>query len=130
MEFSIEQLNIINNRLAKGESIRSISTDLKLNKSTISTTFRKHGYIFIKETKQFDLMPLTVQTEIVANKPVKENIFKIPTKTKKKIETKAFNVVMKLSLVDKIDLIAQSKGYSRNGIINIMCEVFLSNMDK
>jgi len=128
------KIEYVNNRLAKGESIRTISTDLKLNKSTISSLFKKNGYIFSKESKSFvksDIEP-TVQTEIVANKPslAKEDIFKIPTKTKKKIETKAFNVVMKLSLVDKIDEIAKSKGYSRNQIISIMCNLFVDNYNK
>jgi IS30 family transposase len=133
MDFSIEEVNNINNRLANGESIRSISTDLKLNKSTISDLFKKNGYNYNASTRQYvssEAKP-TIQTKIVANKTslVRDDIFKIPAKTKKKTETKAFNVVMKLSLVDKIDTIAKSKGYSRNQIINLMCDIFVDNME-
>jgi len=130
MEFTIENLNMINNRLAKGESIRTISADLKLNKSTISTTFRKHGYVFSKESKQFDLMPPTVQNENVANNIslTKEGIFNIPTKTKIKVVNKAFNVVMRESLASQLDKLAKEKNYSRNEIINIMCEYCINNM--
>lgn len=128
MEFNIENLNMINNRLTNGESIRTISTDLGLNKSTISTTFRKHGYAFNKETKQFDLIPPSNCTKTVTtvdHKPV----FSIPTKTKTKTTTKAFNVVMKEILVNQLDILAKSKNYSRNEIINIMCEYCLKNMN-
>ena len=134
MEFSIEEVININSRLSNGESIRAISLDLKLNKSTISDLFKKNGYIYNSTTRQYVSIEdkPTTQTKKVANKTslVKEDIFKIPTKTKKKIETKAFNIVMKLELVDKIDIIAKSKGYSRNNIINFMCNVFVDNMDK
>ena len=134
MEFSIEEVTNINDRLANGESIRAISLDLKLNKSTITDLFKKNGYIYNSTTRQYVSIEdkPTTQTKKVANKTslVKEDIFKIPTKTKKKIETKAFNIVMKLELVDKIDIIAKSKGYSRNNIINFMCNVFVDNMDK
>lgn len=131
MEF-LSKVDYINNRLANNESIRTISTDLKLNKSTISTTFKKQGYTFSKENKSFiksDIEP-TVQTEIVANKSslIKEDIFKIPTKTKKKIETKAFNVVMQNELVDRLDQIGKEKGYSRNQLINYIVETFVYNM--
>ncbi|MBY9013594.1 MAG: hypothetical protein KGD70_14565 [Candidatus Lokiarchaeota archaeon] len=134
MEFSIEEVININSRLSNGESIRAISLDLKLNKSTITDLFKKNGYIYNSTTRQYVSIEdkPTTQTKKVANKTslVKEDIFKIPTKTKKKIETKAFNIVMKLELVDKIDIIAKSKGYSRNNIINFMCNVFVDNMDK
>ena len=132
MEFSIEEVNKVNNRLSKGESIRTISTDLKLNKSTISDLFKKNGYIYNSTTRQYVSIEdkPTTQTKKVANKTslVKEDIFKIPTKTKKKITKKAFNVVMELSLVDKLDHICNEKGYSRNQLINYIVETFVNNI--
>ena len=132
MEFSIEEVININSRLSNGESIRTISTDLKLNKSTISDLFKKNGYIYNSTTRQYVSIEdkPTTQTKKVANKTslVKEDIFKIPTKTKKKIETKAFNIVMKLELVDKLDHICEEKHYSRNQLINYIVETFVNNI--
>ena len=125
---------MVNNSLADGGSIRSISTSLNLNKSTISSLFKKNGYLYDAETKSFVKSDELVidQTTKVDHKPslAKEDIFKIPIKTKKKIETKAFNVVMKLSLVDKIDILAKDRNYSRNQLINYICSFFIDNMDK
>ena len=132
MEFSIEEVININSRLSNGENIRTISTDLKLNKSTISDLFKKNGYIYNSTTRQYVSIEdkPTTQTKKVANKTslVKEDIFKIPTKTKKKITKKAFNVVMELSLVDKLDHICNEKGYSRNQLINYIVETFVNNI--
>jgi len=132
MEFSIEEVTNINNRLANGESIRAISTDLKLNKSTISDLFKKNGYVYSSATRQYVSIEdkPTTQTKKVANKTnlVKDDIFKIPTKTKKKITKKAFNVVMELDLVDRLDHICEEKHYSRNQLINYIVETFVNNI--
>jgi hypothetical protein len=132
MEFSIEEVININSRLSNGESIRAISLDLKLNKSTITDLFKKNGYIYNSTTRQYVSIEdkPTTQTKKVANKTslAKEDIFKIPTKTKKKIETKAFNIVMKLELVDRLDHICEEKHYSRNQLINYIVETFVNNI--
>ena len=132
MEFSIEEVININSRLSNGESIRAISLDLKLNKSTITDLFKKNGYIYNSTTRQYVSIEdkPTTQTKKVANKTslVKEDIFKIPTKTKKKITKKAFNVVMELDLVDRLDHICNEKGYSRNQLINYIVETFVNNI--
>ena len=132
MEFSIEEVININSRLSNGESIRTISLDLKLNKSTITDLFKKNGYIYNSTTRQYVSIEdkPTTQTKKVANKTslAKEDIFKIPTKTKKKITKKAFNVVMELDLVDRLDHICNEKGYSRNQLINYIVETFVNNI--
>lgn len=56
-------------------------------------------------------------------------VFNIPVKAKTKIATKAFNVVMPLTLVDKLDKICKKKGgYSRNELINMMCQLVVDNL--
>lgn len=49
----LSQLEYINNTLAKGESLRTISTKLAMSKTTIRDRFIKHGYVFNKELKQY-----------------------------------------------------------------------------
>ena len=127
-----QQLNYVNTRLQTGESIRTISTDLKLNKSTISDLFKKNGFNYNVATRQYisNVIKSTAQTKIVDHKasPVKESIFEIPIKTKKKITKKVFNVVMELDLVDRLDHICNEKGYSRNQLINYIVETFVNNI--
>jgi hypothetical protein len=131
-----EQLAHVNTRLDGGESMRSISSSLGIHKNTIPSLLTKNGYVLDKIAKQYILdssqqdQPTTKQ----ANKPIpvtsQDHIptFNIPTKTKIKTKTKAFNVIMKESLANNIDVLAKEKGYSRNEIINIMCEYCLNNM--
>lgn len=127
-----EQLCYVNNRLAQGGSMRGISTDLDIHKNTIPLLLTKNGYVLDKVAKQYILA--SSQDKEVVNKPVQANsqdhrpVFSIPTKTKTKITTKAFNVVMKESLANKLDILAKEKNYSRNEIINIMCEYCVNNM--
>lgn len=49
----LEQLEYINNELLKGESLRSISEKLSMSKTTIRDRFKKTGYIYSAETKQY-----------------------------------------------------------------------------
>lgn len=49
----LEQLEYINNELLKGESLRSISEKLSMSKTTIRDRFKKIGYIYNAETKQY-----------------------------------------------------------------------------
>ena len=54
----------------------------------------------------------------------------IPNKVNTKSNNRAFNVVMKNSLVEKLDKICRLKGgYSRNELINFMCDFCINNMD-
>lgn len=132
-----EQLDYINSRLLN-ESMRAISTDLGIHKNTIPTLFTRNGYIFSKETKQY------IKNEVLNDSQAKEPVtkpvlvnsqdhrpkFNIPLKTKDKIETKAFNLVMRKNLVKKLDKLCIDKGgYSRNELINIMCEYCINNME-
>lgn len=139
MEFNIEEVIKINSRLANGESIRAISLDLKLNKSTITDLFKKNGYNYNNATRQYVGGELDVKpkenpqvVEKLVNKPIPKDrlVFNIPVKTKKKIDTKAFNIVVNTKLVDKLDLICKDKNYSRNQLVNYILEFFVDNMEK
>jgi len=48
-----EQLEYINNILAKGEHLRNISSNLGISKINIHNRFIEQCYIFNKETKQY-----------------------------------------------------------------------------
>ncbi|MFV3031581.1 hypothetical protein [Clostridium botulinum] len=49
----LEQLEYVNNELIKGESLRNISSSLKMSKTTIRDRFKKIGYIFNAEQRQY-----------------------------------------------------------------------------
>jgi len=128
-----KQVNYINDMLLT-TSMRAISIAMDIHKNTIPSLFTKSGYSYDKINKQY-----TKNTEVAISQdkePVLKSsqdhrpVFSIPTKTKTKITNKAFNVVMKESLVNKIDLLASQKGYSRNQLINYICGYFIDNMDK
>ena len=137
MEFSIEEVTNINDRLANGESIRAISLDLKLNKSTITDLFKKNGYVYSSATRQYilddklDSKPTIKPTIKPAIKPtiVDKPILNIPFKKKTKTETKAFNVVINKGLVDKLDSIAKDRNYSRTQLIAFLLQWCIDNTD-
>lgn len=68
----------------------------------------------------------TIEKQV--DSPANSQVFSIPNKTKEKASTKAFNVVMDSDLVDKMDKLAKKKGYSRNQLINYMCNWCVQNM--
>ena len=129
-----EQVNYINNLLSQNESLRSISTRLSINKSTISSLFKKSNYIYDGVVKQFinnEVLDSKLDNKPqIVDKPVNKPILNIPFKNKTKTETKAFNIVVKLSLVNDLDKTARQKGYSRNELINYMLNFCNDNMDK
>lgn len=49
----IEQLEYVNSALKKGESLRSISAELKMSKTTIRDRFQKIGYKFEGSIRQY-----------------------------------------------------------------------------
>jgi len=61
------------------------------------------------------------------NAPSKK--FVIPYKNSNKPNTRAFNVVMTDMLVQRLDKLGKGKGYSRNEIINKMCQFAIDNME-
>lgn len=57
-------------------------------------------------------------------------VFSIPNKSKNKASTRSFNVVMDSEMVEKLDRICKKKGgYSRNELINMVCQIFVNNYD-
>lgn len=127
-----EQLQYINNRLAQGGSMRGISTDLGIHKNTIPSMLTKNGYVLDKIAKQY-ILDISQNNQPV-NKPIPVSsqqdkpMFSIPTKTKIKAKTKAFNLIMKEDLTNQLDELAKEKGYSRNELINYICNFFVDNM--
>ncbi|MCB2362201.1 DUF4250 domain-containing protein [Clostridium estertheticum] len=49
----MEQIGYVNTELKKGESLRSISQNLNMSKSTFRERFKKIGYIYNPKTKQY-----------------------------------------------------------------------------
>jgi len=134
MEFSIEEVDNINSRLSNGESIRTISTDLKLNKSTISDLFKKNGYMYDKGINKYilnDVADSTPVRKLVSkpqSKPQNKPILNVPLKIKTKTEMQAFNVVIKKSLVVKLDKIAKEKNYSRTQLVAYLIDWCLEQL--
>jgi len=131
-----KQVNYINDMLLT-TSMRAISIAMDIHKNTIPSLFTKAGYSYDKINKQYikNTEVAISQDKEIVNKPIPHSsqdhrpVFNIPTKTKIKIVNKAFNVVMRESLANELDQLAKKKNYSRNEIINIMCEYCLSNMN-
>lgn len=48
-----EQIQFVNNALAKGDSLRIISTNLNMSKTTIRDRFKKIGYVFNAKERQY-----------------------------------------------------------------------------
>lgn len=142
-----EQLDYINGRLLGGESMHTINSDLVIGKNTISIIFKEKGYFLDKTTKQYikcvsDDKPVikldnkskiksSKKTDIqLDNRPDNRPSFNIPIKIKTKTTNKAFNVVMNEDLVNKLDKLCKEKGgYSRNELINKMCEYCIDTMN-
>jgi len=147
-----EQLELVNNLLAQGQNVTKVADGLGIDRKTITRNFKKISYEYDYITKQYAKTNVS-QEQIKDNSPnidkPKANkklanrlanevatdldhstTFYIPIKTKLKASTKAFNVVMDKVLADKIDKLAKAKNYSRNQIINYMCEWCLDNNEK
>ena len=128
-----QQLNYVNTRLQTGESIRTISTDLKLNKSTISDLFKKNGYNYNNATRQYvvgELDNKPKEKSQVVEKLVNKPLLHIPTNIKTKEETQAFNVVLNKKLVIALDKKAIEKNYpSRTQLVAFLLQWCIDNMD-
>jgi len=153
-----EQIEYVNQLLKDGQSLRTISDNLNLSKSTIRERAKKIGYTYndvlkayTSELKEVIQIPPKDETNQLAkqedtkNDSVDKSIdkepkqdtkqddslkFSIPNKTKKKDDTQAFNIVMKRSLVKTIDKLSHKKGYSRTQMISLLCEMILNNMEE
>ncbi|ADZ22957.1 hypothetical protein BJV85_003840 [Clostridium acetobutylicum] len=62
-------------------------------------------------------------------KVVKEGTFKISKKKDEKSIKKTFNLYMDENLVKELDQICKKTGYSRNELINKMCDFCVNNID-
>jgi len=150
---AIVQVEYVNDLLAKEQTLTKITNDLEVVRSTLGRNFKKAGYAYDSTTKQFAKSTLPHESKInnkpnvgkkridhkvdyveadkIDHRPIRRLKFSIPIKTRLKNTTKAFNVVMDKTLVERIDKLAKLKGgYSRNQIINMMCEFSLDNMDE
>lgn len=58
-----------------------------------------------------------------------EDKFKLAKKKEDKSVKKAFNVYMEDNLLKDIDKVAKKSGYSRNELINIMCQWCVDNLE-
>lgn len=71
-----------------------------------------------------DSINTTKETNIDTNKK-----FVIKKKVDDKKDKKAFNIYMADSLVKDLDKLSKKTGYSRNELINIMCQECLNNYE-
>lgn len=80
----IDQISYVNKLLMEGNSLRSISTNLGISKTTIRDRFYKIGHVFDAETKQYIRIYKKTIFEIVddkkSNTSVTRDIFSEPVK--------------------------------------------------
>lgn len=58
-----------------------------------------------------------------------KNKFHLSKKKIDKTNKKAFNVYMENNLIKELDKVSKKSGYSRNELINMMCNWCLNNLD-
>ena len=69
-------------------------------------------------------------SDLVENKPTHTHEYKhTPTPVVKEIKDKRVNLLMKPSVVNKLDVYAKSKGTSRNDILDKLVEEFFKDED-
>ena len=147
---TMDQVDYFNDLLAKEQTLTQITHDLGIGRATIARYFKKISYAYDSISKKYvkTNIPQDLKKDNSPNTGSKKKLddklanrldnevdhattFYIPIKTKIKATTKAFNVVMDKVLVDRVDKLAKEKGgYSRNELINRMCEFAIDNMDE
>ena len=144
----LEQLEYINNKLKEDYSVTTICKNIGISRSALKDRFTKIEYVFNTLTKQYskdntiDIKPSQEDYKLDI-KPIEEAVDRLDNrldykldqrlvfsiKNKSKTKTKAFNVVMDKALVEKLDYVCKRKGgYSRNELINKMCQWCIDHM--
>ncbi|HEY5563901.1 MAG TPA: hypothetical protein VIK72_19470 [Clostridiaceae bacterium] len=145
----VKQLEYVNDLLAKGDTLTKAAHYLGIGRTSIARNFKKASYIYDSISKQYvktnipqedkkDNTPIVDKKKKLSHRPKEKLDHKlsdklqldIPIKAKARVKTKAFGIVMDIALADKLDKLAKSKGgYSRNEIVNIICKLYIDNMD-
>ena len=115
------QLAYINELLKNGESLRNISVKLSISKTTIRDRFKKLGYSFNGDTRQYTKLYHRNNTEVFKSiKVEKHKSCKNNTLIKNNIETKSFKKfnIMNNDLIElvnaKVDILNMLKYYKNN----------------
>lgn len=116
----LEQLEYVNEKLKNGESLRNISAELNISKTTIRDRFKKIGYLFDAELHQYCKSDTSVNKE--HNSITHESIIKVSQENKIDIkENKSLKNSNTLELQkyknDLIDLIE-----NKNDILEMLRE--------
>ncbi|AKN34260.1 hypothetical protein Ccar_25885 (plasmid) [Clostridium carboxidivorans P7] len=88
----------------------------------------------VEETVQSTINDTNSKTNIDTNINIDtsndtNNKFTLKKKLDDKKEKKAFNVYMNPDLIKELDKISKKSGYSRNELINLMCEYCVKNLE-
>lgn len=92
------QVKYVNKKLGKGESLRKISDDLKIQRKTIRLRFRKNNYEFNKEKNKY-IYNIVMRSNI--NKEKEDPKLNIETNTAETQKTYNTNVIQKEPLENK-----------------------------
>jgi len=154
----LKQLEYVNLNLKQGQTLRAIAENIGISKTTIRERLFKIGYTYNATNKlyekinsegiQIDHEEVKTQQEkarevknhirdttkkvsdIVVDRPDHRPIYSLPVKTNIKPQTQAFNIVMAKVLVKRLDYIGKAKGYSRNELINYICNMVIDDLEK
>jgi hypothetical protein len=108
LEDTTEETNI------KTDIDTNANTDTKIN---TNTTEDSNTNIDITENTNTN----------ITNDTIKK--FTLKKKLDDKKEKKAFNVYMQPELIKELDKLSKKSGYSRNELINLMCEYCVKNLE-
>lgn len=80
------------------------------------------------DTKGNNILDESAKDSIAATVENTDNIFVLPKKVDDKRGKKAFNVYMDPDMLKELDKISKRSGWSRNEVINKMCEYCIKNI--
>ncbi|WP_282804614.1 hypothetical protein [Clostridium tetani] len=107
----MDQLEYVNKKLSDGESLREISKDLNMSKTTIRNRFKKIDYVFNKDKKQYikdsDEYKKNInmlQVKPIENKEIKEDeyIYNTNVLTNLEVKEKLINIIDNYDNIEKM----------------------------
>ncbi|RXI41553.1 hypothetical protein DP129_01005 [Clostridium tetani] len=107
----MDQLEYVNKKLSYGESLREISKDLNMSKTTIRNRFKKIDYVFNKDKKQYikdsDEYKKNInmlQVKPIENKEIKEDeyIYNTNVLTNLEAKEKLINIIDNYDNIEKM----------------------------
>ena len=113
----IKQLEYVNNELTENKSLRDISSDLKMSKTTFRDRFVKIGYVYNADTKQYykdNTIVIQLHQNIIKEPQKAQERVKKPIEESKTEELQKYDDDIKELVNYKDDILAMLKNYKSN----------------